>query len=165
MKNTAGVYMITLGNERYVGSSVRIERRIIQHKRSMENGTAPVKLQKAFNDNGEMHVDILEVLPDNKTVWELRECERKWIERLGPELNTFVPAGEGNSPERIVNYAVNYLRGQYEYIGARSRIRYKVKLLKSTARMLDHCANTAEKLLTTIEEAKKGGKQNEQEEA
>lgn len=155
-----GVYMLTIGDKRYIGSSLDIERRIIQHKAALKAGRAPLKLQDAFDRNKKAEYTVLEIVPDTEIVWELEVRERKWIEELNPELNHYIPGNMLCSPDHEIEYALKYLQTQYKYISQIRKKSKQVKLLKSTASMLVHIAGLAEKRMTTIGEAKskQGGK-------
>ena len=84
----AGIYKIKIGSAFYVGSSKNIKKRIRSHLNNIANGTEMKKIQAAAESGGEIHVDILEKISDNETVWHMLLRERYWIEQLRPELNS-----------------------------------------------------------------------------
>ena len=149
-----GVYIIKIGDKRYIGSSIHIEDRIAQHLASLRTGRAPSKLQNAFNACSEFSYAVLEIVPDKEPLWELEVRERKWIETLRPELNHYKPGNPANSAEGNCSRALYSLSERLEYMKSVGSVRYKVKLLKSTAEMLLSFADSIEKRLVTIEEAK-----------
>lgn len=83
-----GIYCITIGTERYIGSSANVRKRLIQHNRDAQNHIEPAKLQAAFDSGAEAHVDILLQMDDNTTLWELLQAEQAAIEAHAPELNS-----------------------------------------------------------------------------
>lgn len=83
-----GIYCITIGTERYIGSSANVRKRLIQHNRDAQNHIEPAKLQAAFDSGADVHVDILLQMGDNTTLWELLQAEQAAIEAHAPELNS-----------------------------------------------------------------------------
>lgn len=148
-----GVYMMTIGGKRYIGSSIDIEKRIRQHLAAMRSGCAPSALQEAFNRHGEISHTVLEIVPDTEIVWELEVRERKWIEELNPELNHLIPGNEDNSPFSLVDYAVCLLLSTHKFLATREKIDYKIRILECTARRILDIAELAKKRLSTIESA------------
>lgn len=78
----SGVYKISFAgnNKVYVGSSVNIDKRKYEHKRTLLRGNhANRYLQRAFNKNGEKNLQfcVLEYHDDIKT---LRDIEQKWVD-------------------------------------------------------------------------------------
>lgn len=76
---TIGIYRLIFPNtdKCYIGQSVNIERRYMQHLRSFELGTASTKLQNAYNVYGKPKLDIL---LDDIDLSELDSCENEAIE-------------------------------------------------------------------------------------
>lgn len=155
MENKAGVYKIIIGDDFYIGSSVNVRDRAYQHTSMAKAGREPRKIQKAYNLCGEMHVDILEIVPDNMTLWELRQRERHWIEKLKPTMNDQMPARDNGGPEKEVEHAIGYLLERYKFItSGEYKIDYKIKFLKNTAKMILYCTDKAEMYLKTIKETR-----------
>lgn len=97
----AGIYKIKIGSALYVGSSKNIKKRIRSHLSNIANGTEMKKIQAAAESGEEIHVDILEKISDNETVWHMLLRERYWIEQLRPELNSAPPGGYDDVFDRI----------------------------------------------------------------
>lgn len=149
----SGVYILTIGDKRYIGSSIDIGSRVASHVSALHRGDHSRKIQSAFDSSGSVCVSILEEIPKEKIVWDLEVCEKKWIESLKPELNHFIPGNESNSPFSLVNYAVRLLLSTHKFLSEREKIDYKIRILKCTARRILNIAELAEKRLSTIESA------------
>lgn len=85
---TSGVYELKFSSgDRYIGKSINIENRWVQHRESMLKGTAAKPLQRAFSRYGfpagdimlECHTDHIDIM------------EAVYIARHKPELNTDRP--------------------------------------------------------------------------
>lgn len=50
-----GIYMLVIDGEKYVGSSIDMEKRVASHIKAMEKGLATFKIQRAY-DNGDKEV-------------------------------------------------------------------------------------------------------------
>ena len=97
----AGIYKIEIDGAVYVGSSKNIKKRLRSHLNNIAKGTEMKKIQAAAERGGAIHVDILEKIPDNETVWAMLLRERHWIEKLHPELNSAPPGGYDDIFDRI----------------------------------------------------------------
>jgi len=83
MKQQSGVYCIIINNKHYIGSSINIKRRIIQHKSDLVcNKHCNQYLQNAYNKHGKIKVKILEVTNE-----KLEEKELYYINLLKAEYN------------------------------------------------------------------------------
>lgn len=76
---TIGIYRLIFPNTNkcYIGQSVNIERRYMQHLRQLEQGTAASKLQSAYNMYGRPQLDII---LDNIEASQLNRYENEAIE-------------------------------------------------------------------------------------
>jgi group I intron endonuclease len=85
---TTGIYRLIFPNtdKCYVGQSVNIERRYLQHLRAFEQNTAAKKLQKAYLEYGKPSLDILLELKDRD---ELDKYENEAIEIFNSYHNGF----------------------------------------------------------------------------
>lgn len=113
---TPGVYYIKCKNHNYVGSTVSLRDRLIDHKNALHKNKHPNKhMQNIFNKYGEevFKFSILESL-DTTDIKTIRICEKKWMDLLGPTLNFKLdPVNETNS---ITQSKVVYqykLNGEY----------------------------------------------------
>lgn len=82
-----GIYCISTPNgSRYIGSSIKIERRWHEHRSNLRHGKHhSARLQAAWDKHGPALV--FEVLQECEK-HELNTLEQEWIDRLGAELNT-----------------------------------------------------------------------------
>lgn len=100
---TAGIYMIecTATGRRYVGSSVRMQKRMSHHRKSFNKRDATSKLlQNEYDAHGPAAFAYRQfccILP-NSTVEDLLLLERLVCEQEKPELNTKVPDLWANVP-------------------------------------------------------------------
>lgn len=85
---TIGIYRLIFPNtdKCYIGQSVNIERRYMQHLRSFELGGASAKLQNAYNVYGKPKLDIL---LDGIDLSELDTCENEAIQIFDSFHNGF----------------------------------------------------------------------------
>lgn len=167
MKQTAGVYKLTIGEKFYIGSSINVEARIRQHIATLRAGKSPKKLQEAYDKVKELHVDILEVAPDNMTIYELRELERNWIIKEEPPLNAgALPGKYENSPrgnidriEREISRILAYL-ARYDYCAT-----HKLKMYRALGKTLmwetEHALNN---MMTMKEAHNRAGRKNDKNE-
>lgn len=109
MADTCGIYKIenNINGHIYVGQSRHIHRRFIEHRSSLNNGTAPNQhLQRAWNKYGEDAFDfsVLEVCEE----CDLNEKEVFWIELLHSKLDGYnmTLGGGGCSGFKMPKYAV-----------------------------------------------------------
>lgn len=82
-----GIYCITTPNgTRYIGSSIKIERRWHEHRSTLRHGKHhSERLQAAWEKHGDsLRFDVLEEC----AAQDLNLREQAWIDRLQPELNT-----------------------------------------------------------------------------
>lgn len=82
-----GIYCITTPNgSRYIGSSIKIERRWHEHRSTLRHGKHhSERLQAAWDKHGlALRFDILEECAAH----DLNVREQAWIDHLKPELNT-----------------------------------------------------------------------------
>lgn len=159
MKQTAGVYKITIGDEFYIGSSVNIEARTRQHKASLRAGRSPQKLQAAYNKYGELHVDILEVAADNMTAIDLLRREQFYYEELNPQLNGKPPIECSVGPESEIELAALHMRWCTRDLKNETySTERKLKSIERTARILLHEVALSRKYLRTVGELRDGRK-------
>ena len=90
----SGVYEIVnaVNNKRYIGSAVDIENRFNVHRWGLDNGLHHNRhLQRAWNKYGETHFmfRVIEIVP----LPELINREQLWIDKLKPEYNIALKAG------------------------------------------------------------------------
>lgn len=85
---TIGIYRLIFPNtdKCYIGQSVNIERRYMQHLRSFELGSASGKLQSAYDVYGKPKLDIL---LDDIALSDLDTCENEAIEIFDSFRNGF----------------------------------------------------------------------------
>lgn len=85
---TIGIYRLIFPNtdKCYIGQSVNIERRYMQHLRSFELGRASGKLQSAYDVYGKPKLDVL---LDDIDLSELDSCENEAIEIFDSVANGF----------------------------------------------------------------------------
>ncbi|MNK94393.1 GIY-YIG catalytic domain protein [compost metagenome] len=92
----SGVYLIrnTLNGKEYVGSSVRLRRRFVEHRYDLRRGEHQnAHLQSAWNKYGESAFEfrvILICMPK-----DARGYEQRWIDTHAPEYNKSVSAFSG----------------------------------------------------------------------
>lgn len=89
---SCGIYMLTFGDDKkYIGLSVDINRRIMEHKNSLIAGNASKRLQDAYNEYGMFTYEVLE----NCTEDMLSELEIKYIEAYDTYKNGLNSNGGG----------------------------------------------------------------------
>jgi group I intron endonuclease len=87
MKNSCGIYKLTIGDQFYIGSSGAIGIRMSSHISLLKGGNHSNKLlQKKFNECGYDNC-FLELI-ESCSFENLRDRERFYIETLKPQLNT-----------------------------------------------------------------------------
>jgi hypothetical protein len=87
MNNNCGIYCITINNKQYIGSSINIKRRLIQHKSDLINNKHCNQiLQNLYNKYLTFDFKILEIL-DVKNLNELTKKEKEYINRYKPKCN------------------------------------------------------------------------------
>lgn len=81
---TCGIYKLTAPDGRcYIGSSVRVEKRLRQHRWSLaENKHYNGRLQRAWNTHGHFDFEIVERCEQSM----LKEREQYWMDELQPYL-------------------------------------------------------------------------------
>ena len=102
------VYVILVGNSKYIGGTYNIEKRKRQHKASVYNSNLETynrPLYKKIRENeGKYTYKILEnVICNNRT--ELSKIENKYICSLKPDLNC---KNSYRSPEELQQYKTAY---------------------------------------------------------
>lgn len=158
--NGAGVYRITIGGRVYVGSSIRVCDRIRQHRMDMRAGREPKGLQKLYDEGHEMHVDILEKLDDNKTIYDLLQAEQKWIDQQDNPLNVRRP---GNvDPMASTRGLINSSLSVLEIAKKSSSYKYKRRLLLCVARRLETQADWIDRVTSPIMKVRKRGRRQEE---
>ena len=89
-----GVYALVGSSGRvYIGSSVDVHQRIIQHCCNFRAGRASQKLQQAYDRGETFTAKVLHYLPDGITRGELRDLEWSEIRKAGGVGNTYNNAG------------------------------------------------------------------------
>jgi group I intron endonuclease len=93
---TAGVYLMThqVTGDRYVGQSLNIEQRWKAHRVQLEKGLHKnaflMELARQYGSQS-FDFEILEGYQDEPPyqmkIWELKNLERAWIEKLQPSIN------------------------------------------------------------------------------
>lgn len=95
-----GVYYLKINELNYIGSSVNLKVRLLQHRSAMLKGDHEnPRLQNTFNKYREdkSWYSVLEVFEEYDQV-KLLEAEKKWIDLLGPVLNNKLdPVSQVNS--------------------------------------------------------------------
>jgi hypothetical protein len=87
MKQVSGIYLITINTKGYIGSSVNIKRRLIQHQSDLKNNRHCNKyLQNAYNKYQDFSTTILEEIVD-ASADELKNRETYYIKLLKPVCN------------------------------------------------------------------------------
>jgi hypothetical protein len=83
-----GIYQLEINKKLYIGSSIHVERRIIQHKSDLKRNRHdnPI-LQNAYNKYKTLTVTILKKLDDSISDLELRQIEKEFIDQLHPHFN------------------------------------------------------------------------------
>lgn len=138
MKLISGIYCITINNKKYVGSSINISRRIIQHKSDLnKNKHCNKYLQSAFNKHKNFSFNILEECSN------LIERELYYIKKLNAEYNLQDPITHFNTKEVYQFNKNGTLICKYENVVEASK---KVKLSISN---IIHAAQPNEKLTKT----------------
>ncbi|MGI2907652.1 GIY-YIG nuclease family protein [Tolypothrix sp. VBCCA 56010] len=87
LPEATGVYMLTIGKFRYIGTSINIKNRVRQHLYALTTNTHTKLMQHAFRFHGFVGAIVLEVC-------DYKDCLRReayWILRLCPELNEIQP--------------------------------------------------------------------------
>lgn len=111
-----GVYYIKCKNHNYVGSSVSLKDRLLAHRNDLIKKNHRNKhMQNIFNKYGEdvFQFSILEVLTTNN-IEQIRLCEKKWIDILGPSLNHELdPVTQRNSTSQSKVVYQYKLNGEY----------------------------------------------------
>lgn len=87
MNNNCGIYCITIHDKKYIGSSINIKRRLIQHKSDLINNRHCNKiLQNLYNKYSNIKFEVLEYLSlDNLS--ELHIKEKEYINLLNAYCN------------------------------------------------------------------------------
>lgn len=77
MDNNCGIYCITINDKKYIGSSINIKRRLIQHKSDLNNNRHCNKiLQNLYNKYSSIKFEVLEYLSlDNLSELHIKEKE------------------------------------------------------------------------------------------
>lgn len=89
-----GVYALVGASGRvYIGSSVDVHQRIIQHCCNLRAGRASRKLQQAYDSGETFTAKVLHYLPDGITRGELRDIEWSELRKAGGIDNTYNNAG------------------------------------------------------------------------
>jgi hypothetical protein len=96
MKQISGIYSLCINDKLYIGSSVHINKRLIQHFSDLKcNKHCNIYLQNAYNKYKEVKVKILEESVDY-TGEELCLREKYYITLLNPEYNIQDPVTNFN---------------------------------------------------------------------
>jgi uncharacterized protein (DUF1778 family) len=104
--NGPGVYRLTIGNHKYIGSSKNVASRLKSHLTAAQGGREPVRLQKAYDEAGEIRSEVLLRLPWDTTRIEMLQKEKEWIMRERPDLNDApVPARNEKDIIGMIKYA------------------------------------------------------------
>ncbi len=111
--NKPGVYYLKMKEQNYVGSSIDLKKRLMEHRQKLRKKNADnPRMQNIFSKYGEdcAYFSILEVLEtDNLT--EIREIEKRWIDLLGPTLNCELdPTTENNctsTSKKVYQYTLD----------------------------------------------------------
>ena len=78
-----GIYCIVddVDGRKYIGQSINIFRRLLQHKAAMESGQCNAKITQAIMDGHTFHAKVLEELPASTSHYDLLIKENEWITR------------------------------------------------------------------------------------
>lgn len=85
-----GIYYIKAKDQNYVGSSINIKDRLMEHRQKLSSDKHhSIRMQRIYNKYGQDSIffSVLEVINTDDFV-EIRAAEKKWIDLLGPTLNT-----------------------------------------------------------------------------
>ena len=76
-----GIYCIVddVDGRKYIGQSINIFRRLLQHKAAMETGQCNAKITQAIMDGHTFHAKVLEELPASTSHYDLLIKENEWI--------------------------------------------------------------------------------------
>lgn len=88
--NKPGIYYIKVHEQTYIGSSIDLHGRLLEHKQILKRGKHHCsRMQNIFNKYGDQCVQfsILEI-SDSHDPSNLKILEKKWIDLLGPTLNS-----------------------------------------------------------------------------
>jgi len=92
-----GIYCIIINKKRYVGSSIEMDKRLIQHKSNLKcNRHCNPYLQNAYNKYKQFKIKILEE-NENLSNKQLRKREKYYIKLLKSEYNIQDPETNFNS--------------------------------------------------------------------
>lgn len=112
---TSGIYMLTFPSGRtYIGKSINIPNRWVQHRDKLSRGTAAKLMQDEFNRFGDFEGEVLfECHPDHIDI-----LEAMFISRIKPELNGTAPADpfEGLTPPEIDSIANWFHQSTIEHV-------------------------------------------------
>lgn len=105
-----GIYIITnkVNNKRYIGLSVNIKRRFMEHKSPKNVNNKTTNLCKAFRKYGlsNFNFEVLEIVD---CVQNLPDREKYWINKLNPEYN-MNEGGLGNVGVVVSEYTRDLIR-------------------------------------------------------
>lgn len=126
----AGIYIIKnlINNKFYIGSSINIKRRFIDHKRDLKsNKHASIKLQRAYHKYGETNFSfiVLEQLCLSK-LYDIKSLKETIINKEQFYLDSLLFANEDNNKFHKLGY--NILRKADSSLGAKHSTDTKNKL-------------------------------------
>lgn len=137
LKNKSGIYQIIINNHIYIGSSINLYDRLLNHKMRLKRNKHHNKfIQSCYNKYKKCNFIILEEC--DKNILLLRE--KYWIDSLNPNLNFKLdPTTQNNcitTSKKVYQYDLN---GKYinEYISVSEAAR----ILKLNKNSISKCAN------------------------
>ena len=111
--NTPGVYKISINNKCYIGSSVCIYNRLMEHRSHLRNNKHVNKhLQSSYNKYGEdsLKIELLETCDLNLSI--IRNLELNYILKYNPIFNKTTPITYVHSEETKIKIS-NTLKEKY----------------------------------------------------
>lgn len=86
-----GIYCIIddVDGRKYIGQSINIFRRLLQHKAAMETGQCNAKITQAIMDGHTFHAKVLEELPASISHYDLLIKENEWITKENSVVDGF----------------------------------------------------------------------------
>jgi len=137
-KNFSGIYLLTINNKQYIGSSVNIKKRLRQHRRELRLNIHDNKyMQNSYNKYKKCYYEILEI-NNNLTNLDLRLLEKDWISKINPKFNNQDPIlGIGGYHEKkVYQYSL-----EGEFIKEWTSCTIAAKELNVNCAGLHSCAN------------------------
>lgn len=107
--NPQGIYLLSINNNCYIGSSMNIKKRLRHHRRELRLNIHDNKyLQNSYNKYKICEYEILEIC-NNLSIIDLRKLEKFWINKLNPKFNIQDPVSAigGYNQKKVYQYSID----------------------------------------------------------